>query len=178
MVPGLGAGKIALYAFILIFCAIGVGLFYGAIVAYQNGETTDALMLLVAGLVRGVRRGRVRLDDGGNFRSQAREAALLAAHPDEPWMMARRLGCGRIPARENSPPGSSGDLPSSGTSSPHRSCFSSPKRSSKTRTILHCWDCCSLSSESDSSSLPCRKTIQRQEVRQIVSSSWTACRAF
>jgi hypothetical protein len=96
MVPGLDAGKIALYAFILIFCAIGVGLIYGAVVTYQGGETTNALLMLVAAFTFGGFGAGVFALARASFLSQARETQLRTAHPDEPWRWREDWASGRI----------------------------------------------------------------------------------
>lgn len=96
MGPGLNVEKIAIYGFVLIFSAIGAGLVYGAIVTFQDGETTKAFMMLVAALAfGGFGLGVFALTSVG-FRGQAREAALRAAHPDKPWMWRDDWATGRV----------------------------------------------------------------------------------
>ncbi|HSQ75290.1 MAG TPA: hypothetical protein VLT13_07020, partial [Bacteroidota bacterium] len=96
MTPGLDIGKIAIYAFVLIFCAIGIGLAYGAFLSFQDGETTNAILMFVAALVfGGFGLGVLALTTAG-FRSQAREAAMQATHPGEPWMWRDDWAAGRI----------------------------------------------------------------------------------
>jgi hypothetical protein len=46
----LNVEKIAIFGFVLIFSAIGIGLVYGAIVTFQDGETTKAFLMLIAAL--------------------------------------------------------------------------------------------------------------------------------
>ncbi len=96
MTPGLDIGKIAIYAFVLIFCAIGIGLAYGAFLSFQHGETTDAILMSVAGLVFGGFGVGVLVLATAGFRSQAREAAMQSAHPNEPWMWRDDWVAGRI----------------------------------------------------------------------------------
>ncbi len=96
MTPGLDFGKIAIYAFVLIFCAIGIGLTYGAFLSFQQGETTDAILMFVAGLIFGGFGLGVLALTTASYRSQAREAAMQAAHPREPWMWRDDWAAGRI----------------------------------------------------------------------------------
>jgi len=96
MLPGLDGGKILLYAFILIFCAIGVGLLYGAVVAYEDGESTNAILMLVAALVFGGFGAGIFALMTATSRKQAREEALRSAHPGKPWMWRDDWASGRI----------------------------------------------------------------------------------
>ena len=96
MGPGLNVEKIAIYGFVLIFSAIGVGLVYGAIVTFQDGETTKAFLMLIAALAfGGFGLGFFALMTVG-YRGYAREAALRAAHPDEPWRWRDDWATGRV----------------------------------------------------------------------------------
>jgi len=96
MGPGLSVEKIAIYGFVLIFCAIGVGLVYGAIVTFQDGDTTNAFLMLIAALAfGGFGLGVFALTTVG-YRGQAREAALRVAHPDEPWRWRDDWATGRV----------------------------------------------------------------------------------
>jgi hypothetical protein len=92
----LNVEKIAIFGFVLIFSGIGIGLVYGAIVTFQDGETTKAFLMLIAALVfGGFGLGVFALTTAG-YRSQAREAALRAAHPDEPWKWREDWSTGRV----------------------------------------------------------------------------------
>ncbi len=96
MGPGLNVEKIAIYGFVFIFSAIGIGLVYGAIVTFQDGESTKAFMMLVAALAfGGFGLGVFALLTVG-YRGYAREAALRAAHPDEPWKWRDDWATGRV----------------------------------------------------------------------------------
>jgi len=100
MGPGLSFDKIAIYGFVLSFCAIGVGLVYGAIVTFQDGDTTNAFLMLIAALAfGGFGLGVFALTTVG-YRGQAREAALRAAHPDEPWKWRDDWATGRVRSLE------------------------------------------------------------------------------
>lgn len=88
--------KILIYGFVFIFCALGVGLIYGAVVTYQVGETTTALMMLVAALAFGGFGAGVFALVRTGFRSQASETQLRAIHPDEPWRWREDWTSGRI----------------------------------------------------------------------------------
>jgi len=88
--------KIAIYGFVLIFGAIGIGLVYGAIVTFEDGETSKAFLMLIAALAfGGFGLGVFALTTAG-FRSQEREAALRAAHPDKPWLWRNDWATGRV----------------------------------------------------------------------------------
>jgi hypothetical protein len=92
----LNVEKIAIYGFVLSFSAIGVGLVYGAFVTFQDGETSKAFLMLIAALAfGGFGLGVFALTTVG-FRGQAREAALRAAHPDEPWRWRDDWATGRV----------------------------------------------------------------------------------
>jgi hypothetical protein len=94
--------KVAIYGFSTIFCAIGLGLVYGAVVTFRDGETTNALLMLVAALAfGGFGLGVAALMSVG-FRDQARTTALQAAHPDTPWKWRDDWATGRIPSMEKS----------------------------------------------------------------------------
>ncbi len=93
---GNGFAKIAVYGFSLAFSAIGLALIYGAIVTYQNGETTNALLMLVAALAfGGVGAGVFALFRTG-FRQEAQGDNLRAVYPDEPWKWREDWSNGRI----------------------------------------------------------------------------------
>ena len=96
MTPGLDFGKIAIYGFVLVFCAIGLGIAYGAFLSFQHGETTNAILMTVASLVFGGFGVGVLVLATAGFRSQAREAAMQAAHPNEPWVWRDDWVAGRI----------------------------------------------------------------------------------
>jgi hypothetical protein len=92
--------KIAIYGFVLIFCAIGVGLVYGAMVAYQDGETTNAFLMLIAALAFGGFGVAVFALTTAGYRGQAREAALRVSHPNEPWRWRDDWATGRVRSME------------------------------------------------------------------------------
>jgi len=78
--------RLVVYVFVIVFCAIGAGLMYGAINKLQDGDTTPALIMLAAGFVfAGFGLGVLAISTVA-FRRQAKEESLRAAHPDEPWM--------------------------------------------------------------------------------------------
>jgi hypothetical protein len=92
----LNVEKIAIYGFVLVFCAIGVGLVYGAIVTFQDGEMTKASLMLIAALAfGGFGLGVFALTTAG-YRGQARESALKTAYPDKPWMWREDWATGRV----------------------------------------------------------------------------------
>ncbi len=102
MEPESNFGKIAIYVFVLIFCAIGIGIAYGAFVALQDGETTNALVMLIAALAfGGFGLGVLALTSAG-FRSQAREASLRATYPSEPWKWRDDWAIGQVRSMEKS----------------------------------------------------------------------------
>jgi hypothetical protein len=92
--------KFAIYSFVTIFCAIGIGLVYGAFGTFQDGETTNAILMVVAGLAFGGFGVAVLVLTGAGRRTQEREEALRGAHPDEPWMWREDWATGRIPSTE------------------------------------------------------------------------------
>jgi len=96
MESGSTSAKIAVYGFVFVFCAIGVACIYGAIVTLQDGDTTNAILILIAALAfGGFGLGVLALTSAG-FRSQVREAALRAAHPDEPWKWRDDWATGQV----------------------------------------------------------------------------------
>lgn len=79
-------GKIVAYGFCAIFCAIGLGIGYGAVTTYESGDTSKALMMLVAALIfGGAGLGALVLVHKG-FQSEAEAEAMRVAHPNEPWL--------------------------------------------------------------------------------------------
>jgi hypothetical protein len=96
MSPGLDVTKIFIYGFVLVFCAIGIFLLYGALVSFQDGETTDAALMLAAALAFGGFGLGVLAVTTFGFRKQAQEAALRSAHPREPWLWREDWAAGRI----------------------------------------------------------------------------------
>jgi hypothetical protein len=92
--------KFAIYSFVIIFCAIGIGLIYGAFGVFQDGETTNAFLMVVAGLAFGGFGVAVLVLTGAGLRTQEREETLRGAHPDEPWMWREDWVAGRIPSTE------------------------------------------------------------------------------
>ncbi|MBP1692059.1 MAG: hypothetical protein H6Q32_1411 [Bacteroidetes bacterium] len=96
MPSGFDVTKIFIYGFVLIFCAIGMFLLYGSIISFQNGETTDAALMLAGALAfGGFGLGVLAVTTFGS-RKQAREAALRSAHPREPWLWRDDWAAGRI----------------------------------------------------------------------------------
>jgi hypothetical protein len=79
-------GKIIVYWFCAIFCAIGIGVGYLAVTTFNDGDTTKALIMAVAALVFGGAGLAVMLLARAGFRSEAKAEALRVAHPDEPWL--------------------------------------------------------------------------------------------
>jgi hypothetical protein len=88
--------KIAVYGFALIFTAIGMGIGYGAIVTFEDGDTTKAVMMLIAALAFGGSGLGVFALTTAGYRSQKREAALRAEHPDRPWLWRNDWAAGRV----------------------------------------------------------------------------------
>jgi hypothetical protein len=78
--------KIAVYGFSAVFIAIGIGIGYGALATFNDGDTPQALIMVVAALVFGGAGLAVLLLSHAGFRAEARAEAMRAAHPDEPWL--------------------------------------------------------------------------------------------
>lgn len=94
--------KILIYGFVIVFCAIGVGLIIGAIGTYQDGEPGNAFLMLIAALAfGGFGLGVLALTTAG-FRSQAREADLRKSEPDKPWMWREDWAAGHVRSAEKS----------------------------------------------------------------------------
>jgi hypothetical protein len=93
-------GKLAIYGFCVVFCAIGLGILYGAIVTYQQGETEKAVLMLFAALAfGGFGLGILVLTTIG-YRSRARETELRATYPNEPWKWRDDWAAGRVRSME------------------------------------------------------------------------------
>ena len=102
MKPGSTFEKILIYGFVFVFCAIGAGLLSGAVTTYENGEPTDALMMLVAALAFGGFGVGVLVLTTGAFRRQSRAAALRTAEPDKPWLWREDWAAGRARSEQKS----------------------------------------------------------------------------
>ena len=72
MAPALNAAKIFVYGFSLVFCAIGLGVGYGAVNVFQDGDTKRALLMLLAALAFGGFGLAVYALTRAGFRTQAR----------------------------------------------------------------------------------------------------------
>ena len=94
--------KILIYGFVFIFCALGAGLLIGAVNTYENGEPTDALMMLVGALAFGGFGVGVLVLTTGAFRSQSRAATLRAAEPDKPWLWREDWATGHARSEQKS----------------------------------------------------------------------------
>ena len=96
MGPGNTFAKIMIHGFVLVFCLIAIGLLYGAVVNFEDGQTTTALMMLVSALVFGGFGAAVYALVTMAFRSEARQTSLQKTHPNEPWLWREDWVNGRI----------------------------------------------------------------------------------
>ena len=96
MVPGLNGAKIAVYGFAIVFCMFGLGIGYAAVVNFQDGDSTKTILMLFAALSFGGFGIAILALTTAGFRTQAREEALRAAHPGEPWKWRDDWMTGRI----------------------------------------------------------------------------------
>jgi hypothetical protein len=102
MAPALNAAKIFVYGFSLVFCAIGLGIGYGAVNVFQDGDTKRALLMLFAALAFGGFGLAVYALTRAGFRTQAREKELQEAFPQEPWKWREDWAEGRVRSTSSS----------------------------------------------------------------------------
>jgi hypothetical protein len=96
MTPGLNTAKTVVYGFAAIFCMIGLGIGYAAVVNFEDGDSTKTILTLFAALAFGGFGVAVLALTRAGFRTKAREESLRAAHPDEPWKWQDDWITGRI----------------------------------------------------------------------------------
>ncbi len=96
MESGAGIARFAIYAFVVIFCLIAFGILYGAILNFEEGDTTNGLLMLTAALAFGGFGAGAYVLAVNAFKGRARESDLQTLHPSEPWMWREDWASGRI----------------------------------------------------------------------------------
>ena len=94
--------KILVYVFTLVFCAVGLGIGYASLVQFEGEDTSQAWILLLAGLVFFGFGIGVFLVASASFRAKERTDALRAAHPREPWMWREDWASGKVSSNASS----------------------------------------------------------------------------
>ena len=78
--------KILVYGFAIVFSAVGVGIGYASIAQFDDPDTTQAWLMLLAGCAfAGFGIAAYVLGSAGIAKSE-RADALREAHPNEPWL--------------------------------------------------------------------------------------------
>jgi hypothetical protein len=88
--------KILVYGFTLVFCAVGVGIGYASIGHFDDPDTTQAWLMLLAGCVFAGFGIGVYLLTSASFLAAERTEALRAAHPNEPWLWREDWAAGKV----------------------------------------------------------------------------------
>jgi hypothetical protein len=94
--------KVLVYGFSFIFCAIGLGVGYASIQAFDGPDATQAWLMLLGGLAFFGFGIAVYLITDVSFRASERVDALRAAHPKEPWMWREDWAAGKVNSNASS----------------------------------------------------------------------------
>jgi hypothetical protein len=92
----MNGAKIFISIFVGIFCLIGFWLVREGVVGLLNGGSTYPLVTLFSGLAFAGSGVAVYMITNAGAKAQARESALCAAHPEEPWLWREDWANGRV----------------------------------------------------------------------------------